>query len=136
MKLLTATSRTQGRRESDFTWCVEGELVIPGLIICGRDESEGPDGGCGCGRSWSGLNSGKSTTTAMVSDIEGFADGDLTLAVQSSLEQSGLTSLIGDLSDLVGEQFARVAEIAGAYPAGTVLEIRMGAVSAREECRS
>ena len=70
MKLLTATNQTQGQRASDFTWCTEGELVTPVVLICGWDEREGPDGGCGCGRAFGGLHSQKSTTTAMVRDLD------------------------------------------------------------------
>src|SRR5579862_8855950 len=53
MKILTATSRTQGQRNSDFNWCIEGELVHFGLV-CAADQDD-PDGGCGCGRAFAGL---------------------------------------------------------------------------------
>lgn len=51
MKIITATSQTQGQRASDFSFCIEGELVTYATVICDRDREEGPDGGCGCGRS-------------------------------------------------------------------------------------
>lgn len=132
MKLLTATNQSQGQRVSDFTWCVEGELVMPGIIICDRDEREGADGGCGCGRSWTGLNSGKSTTTALVKDLAGFTYEDLELAVRSCLECSGWLDLLGDDAEatVVGTA-AEHSGIAESFPAGTVLEIRLGDISVR-----
>jgi hypothetical protein len=51
MKVLTATSRTQGERSGDYCFCVEGELVTLPQVICARD-ARNPDGGCGCGRGW------------------------------------------------------------------------------------
>ena len=67
MLILTATATGQGDRDNDYTWTVEGELVWLGLV-CARDRRD-PDGGCGCGRGFSGLNSHRATTTAMVRDL-------------------------------------------------------------------
>lgn len=68
MKVLTATHATQGQRTNDFDWCVDGELVMQPPFVCGTD-LDNPDGGCGCGRSWAGLNSERATTTAIVADV-------------------------------------------------------------------
>lgn len=73
MRVLTATTRLQGSRPGDFCWTVDGELVYLGLV-CQRDEDD-PDGGCGCGRSFSGLNSHRATTTALVREVD-FTRGD------------------------------------------------------------
>jgi hypothetical protein len=134
MNVLTATSRGQGRRASDFTWCIEGELVMPGIMTCSRDEREGADGGCGCGRSWTGLNSAKSTTTALVSDLDGFTFGDVEMAVRSFLEHSGWLALLGDDAEAtVTGTTAEIIGTAGSFPARTVLEIRLGAIAVRGE---
>jgi hypothetical protein len=53
LKLLTATNVTQGYRDNDFHWCVEGELVHIG-VVCASDRGDA-DGNCGCGRSFAGL---------------------------------------------------------------------------------
>lgn len=132
MKLLTATTAGQGGRPSDFTWCTEGELVTPVAAICDRDMTEGPDGGCGCGRSWAGLNSHRATTTAMVRDLEGFTLEDVTVAVRAYREQSGWLAHTEDPDRDVAEEAAEIAETAAAYAAGTVLEIRLGDVAVRE----
>ncbi len=68
MKVLTATVTTQGYRGNDFDYCVEGELVHIGMV-CAKDRSD-PDGGCGCGRAFAGLNSHRATTTAMIREID------------------------------------------------------------------
>jgi hypothetical protein len=132
MRLLTATSRTQGQRASDFNWCIEGELVTPSKLICARDEREGPDGGCGCGRSFGGLHSGKSVTTALVSDIDGFTREDLALAVRASREDGGWLALTDDPDGWVAEEVAEIMLAAELYPVGTVIEIRMAEITARE----
>jgi len=134
MKLLTATSATQGQRASDFAWCVEGELVTFSDVICGRDEREGPDGGCGCGRSFAGLNSNCATTTAMVRDLDGFTMAQLILAVRGMREATGWADYFGalDLEALVRDEAVEIAEEAARHPAGTVLEKRLAEICARE----
>lgn len=132
MKLLTATTETQGQRASDFAWCVPGEVVTPATFICDRDREEGPDAGCGCGRSFGGLNSQRGTTTAVVTDVDGYSFEDLTEAVRSHRQQSGWA---GDDADQDAAEAHReatqIAETAARYGTGTVLEIRMGELAER-----
>lgn len=135
MKILTATSETQGRRDSDFTWCVPGEIVAPPDMICDWDRQVGPDDGCGCGRSFNGLNSGKGTTTAIATEIDGYEFADLVTAVLATRRQEGWTRgrrgarrAGRDASNLA----TVIAETAAGYEAGTVLEVRMGKIGARE----
>lgn len=134
MKLLTATVVTQGQRASDFAWCVPSELVTFSDVICGRDEREGPDGGCGCGRSFAGLNSSRATTTAMVRDLDGFTMAQLVLAVRGSREASGWAGYFGesDLEALLRDEAREIAAEAARHPAGTVLEKRLAAICVRE----
>lgn len=125
MKLLTATSRTQGQRPSDYAWCVEGEIVTPARIICASDRQEGPDGGCGCGRGFAGLNSHKATTTAMVREISGYTFEDLTEAVRSYRQQAGWDH------DQAGAEAALIAGAAAEYDEGTILELRLDEIEVR-----
>lgn len=67
MKILVATSKTQGQRENDFFFATEGEMVIE-AFVCDSDQGN-PDGSCGCSRSFVGLKSGRGTTTAMVASF-------------------------------------------------------------------
>jgi hypothetical protein len=126
MKVLTATAETQGLRPNDYTWCVEGEVVTPVRAICSQDEAD-PDGGCGCGRAFAGLNSHRATTTAMVRDLDGYSLADLTEAVRSYREQAGWTTM----TESAGEEAEEIAAIAAEYITGVVLEIRLEEISAR-----
>ena len=95
MKLLTATTETQGQRASDFAWCVPGEIVSPVRLVCDRDREEGPDGGCGCGRSFTGLSSSRGTTTAIVTDIDGYTFDDLVAALRSRADNASELDSLG-----------------------------------------
>lgn len=65
MKVLTATSETQGWRNNDYCCTIEGELVVfpPIECDCGTIDDE-----CGCHRGMAGLASHRATSTVMVSD--------------------------------------------------------------------
>ena len=123
MKLLTATGATQGYRDNDFNFCVEGELVHIDPP-CAADR-EDPDGPCGCGRSFGGLNSHLGTTTAMIREVDGFSPDDYLEALRSSLDQQGW-----DSSQAVHEA-AALHCLAQHWPVGTVLERRLNQVAAR-----
>lgn len=122
MKVLVATVETQGRRGNDFTYCVEGELVTVGLV-CATDRRN-PDGGCGCGRAFSGLNSHRATTTAKVKHVD-LTEEDYVEALRSSLSQQGWPT-----SD-VGELAAWLAQLVGGWPEGTVVERRLDDIVVR-----
>jgi hypothetical protein len=86
MKVLTATAAGQGKRNNDFDWTVEGELVWLG-DVCATDRRD-PDGGCGCGRAFSGLSSHRATTTAQVRDLPLSRD-DIMTALVAYYESAG-----------------------------------------------
>lgn len=115
MRVLVATSRTQGQRENDFDFCIEGELVTVGLV-CAADDGD-PDGGCGCARSFAGLNSHRATTTAMVKEID-LSEADYVEALRSSLAQQGWpTEDVEELADWL-------AQLVGGWPVGSIIERR------------
>lgn len=118
MKLLRATRETQGRRKSDFHWTDEGELLRPGMV-CDRDVREGPDGGCGCGRSLSGVKTAKSTTTFVVSEELITREEALAIFV-GSIDDAGYgrDNSLGELA------LGVVLKIAAPWNTGTVLERR------------
>jgi hypothetical protein len=124
MRVLTATGQGQGGRDSDFNWCVEGELVMPPQRVCQADRAD-PDGRCGCGRSFCGLASHKATTTALVRDLPDITREDYFLAIRGSLEDQGWdpTPYWPIARDLLA--------LADRYPAGTVLESRLGIIQVR-----
>jgi hypothetical protein len=126
MRLLTATSITQGYRVNDFSFCVEGELVHIDPP-CAKDRGD-PDGRCGCGRSFSGLNSHHATTTAVIREVD-FSPADYLEALRSSLDQQGW-----DSSQAVHE-VAALQCLAQHWPAGAVLERRLDQIVMREVIR-
>jgi hypothetical protein len=124
LKLLTATNSSQGFRDNDFDWCVEGELVHIGMV-CARDRND-PDGGCGCGRSFAGLNSHRATTTAMVREVPGFTDADYVLAIRSSLEQQGCDASFAE------HEAALLRCLVRDWPVGVVVERRLDEIVVRQ----
>ncbi|GAA1557240.1 hypothetical protein GCM10009678_45290 [Actinomadura kijaniata] len=124
MKLLTATSVTQGYRDNDFDWCVEGELVHIG-VVCARDRDD-PDGGCGCGRSFAGLNSHRATTTAMVREVPGFTEDDYVEAIRSSLEQQGYDPSFAE------HEAAGLRTLVREWPVGAIVERRLNEIVVRQ----
>ena len=133
MKLLTATRERQGERDGDFYYAIEGELVLLGLV-CPADEAD-PDGGCGCGRAFSGMSSMQATTTALVRDLDVSMD-DVRLAVEGYYVSTGMgPDVIGgvDFADFVTETVAEMAEVAEAVPVGAVLGRRLDQLVVRSE---
>ncbi|OXM49470.1 DUF7715 family protein [Amycolatopsis alba] len=116
MKLLVATSKTQGARENDFNHCIEGELIW--IAPCCEDGEESPDSECGCGRSFAGLNSHHGTTTALVVELPGFTCSDYTEALRSSMAAQGWPP------DAADEVAAGLLSFAFGWEVGTVLERR------------
>src|SRR5579875_3807492 len=86
MKLLTATSQTQGQRDNDYDWCVEGELIRFD-VVCGRS-ARNPDDRCGCGRGFAGMSSKRATTTAVIRDLP-MDRRDVQVALAASLHAAG-----------------------------------------------
>ncbi|MBP2702610.1 hypothetical protein JOL79_02190 [Microbispora sp. RL4-1S] len=123
MKLLTATAATQGHRKNDFNHCVEGELVHFG-IVCTKD-SEDPDGRCGCGRAFAGLNSHRATTTAIVREIKDFTRDDYVEAIRSSLDQQGYNPSAAE------EEASELLRLVQDWPVGVVVERRLERINVR-----
>lgn len=125
MKVLVATGRTQGNRASDYNWCIEGELVRIGEV-CPRDRAD-PDGACGCGRGFGGLNSHRATTTAIVADVP-LAREEYVEAIRSSLQQQGWDPCACCSVDEADDLAALVAD----WPVGAVVERRLDELVVRE----
>ena len=130
MQLLTATREGQGR-PADFCFTVEGELVLVGPV-CARDQAD-PDGGCGCGRAFSGLASRKATTTAIVRDLE-LDEADVQAAVESYFAATGLgpdALGAGGFAELVDDTVMETLAFARPWEPGTVLRRRLDWVTCR-----
>ena len=133
MKLLTATRERQGERDGDFCFAVEGELVLLGFV-CATDAAD-PDGGCGCGRAFSGMSSMRATTTALVRDLDISFD-DARSAVEGYYVSAGMgPDVIGDaeFTELVAGTLIEMAEIADFVPVGAVVGRRLNRLIWRSE---
>jgi hypothetical protein len=130
MQVLTATNATQGTRADDFCFALDGELVRP-ATTCTADRLAVPDGGCGCGcmRSFTGLSSGKATTTAVVAELDLTRDAYLAALADSSGRQ-GWTRLAA--SDALADAADELLSIASDFEAGDVLERRGDVIRPRD----
>jgi hypothetical protein len=132
MRILTATNQTQGRRDNDFCWTLEGELVLFPPLECGRGSI---DDRCGCRRSMAGLASHRATTTVQVVDRTELDPDTYFMLISDSLRDQGYVTagLMADpernhwLKDITDE----LIHIAGTFPVATVLERRGDLVSVR-----
>lgn len=135
MKVLAATNKTQGRRDNDFCWAIEGELVTFPVIEC---ECGTSDDACGCHRAMAGLASSRGTTTMQVIDrpeLDGetyyrlIADG---LRRQGYIPKGPMDAEVREwLRDVVRE----LVVAASIFEPGTVLERRESMLRVRQRAQ-
>jgi hypothetical protein len=111
MKIIVATSETQGQRPGDFNFVPEGEVVIVSDCDCLHK-------GCECSRSMVGVFCGRGTTTMKVIESVLTRDDYLRLIRDANkvYEGLGIDQLVFD------EQADALLELAMQFPAGTVIE--------------
>ena len=126
MKVLVATEETQGKRDNDFFWCQEGELVKFG-VECDRDKHD-IDGDCGCRRSMVGFKSHKGTTTFKVAERTMSRKRFIT-RLRASEESAGWKSTPREIRYNAIE----LLDLAEQYEVGTVLEKRGSEIQVRVE---
>ncbi|MEN8707231.1 MAG: hypothetical protein ABF306_13940 [Nocardioides marinisabuli] len=124
MKVLVATSSTQGDVDGDYSFCVPGEILWI-TMVCDTDRLY-PEKGCGCGRGFGGLTSHRATTTAEVADLD-ITEADMGLAVRTSLTDQGwLAPEIAEMHDeIVAETVELVRALAEPLPEGTIVRRRL-----------
>jgi hypothetical protein len=113
MKVLVATSRTQGSRANDYRWAVDGELV---WIQEPCDTDQKRKGDCGCGRGFAGLAPHRATTTAEVRDLPELTLEEYILALRTGLADAGWPE------DWAEEIAAAQTDLIKSWPAGSVVE--------------
>src|SRR4051812_12567824 len=124
MHVLTATSKTQGQRSSDFTCAIEGELVWADFVCSADRDDRDPDSGCGCSRTFIGLSSHGATTTAEVRDLPLSRD-DVVEAMVGYHESAGHGPVPRrEVQREVDDVLAVMVEM----PEGTILERRVNQV--------
>jgi hypothetical protein len=120
MKLLRATTKSQGEVPGDFAFVPEGELVFLGSV-CDTDLIKGSAGigSCGCARSFTGLTSQKGTTTALVEEST-MSEAELADRIHEHLVAGGWGG-VPELPRMARDLAAEVVETATPHPAGTVV---------------
>src|SRR5690349_10280626 len=110
MKIIVATSETQGQRPGDFNFVPDGEIVTVSDCDCLHP-------GCDCARSMVGINSGKGTTTMKV------VESDITLEEYRRLigEANQSYAEFGVDDDVFNEQADALLDLAIQFPAGAVI---------------
>lgn len=122
MKVLVATSNTQGDRADDYCWTVEGELVLAEPVLA----CDSP--GCGCDRGFPGLASSRATTTATVVERPDVGRSDLAAAIESSLERGGWLEHLepAEAAELVDEHVQLIQFVTVSVGEGSVVRRRGG----------
>ncbi len=115
MKVLVATSETNGDRKNDFCFTEELELVHLPLIEC---DSEEPDGRCGCKRAFCGLNTHRATTTAQVVDLN-IDDNEYLMLFSNGLKTSEWEDFISD--KWIQEEVTFMLDLANKFDSGTIV---------------
>lgn len=124
MKVLTATRRTQGWRDNDFSWTVDGELVFFTPIECDRGSV---DDDCGCRRSMAGLVSHRATTTMKVVDRDLDPETYFALIADGLESQGYVTNELmanPNVNQWVHDLTDELIYLAAVCPVGTVVERR------------
>jgi len=125
MLALISTKETQGQRDNDFCWTDDEELVVFGNQ-CDSDVNVGPDGGCGCMRSMTGVETRKGTTTVKVAEVDLTVES-LADAIVESDKRAGWTPN----AEWAAEAAKEIAATAEVFGLGTVLEFRAGTFRSR-----
>ncbi|MEW6657216.1 MAG: hypothetical protein AB1424_01020 [Thermodesulfobacteriota bacterium] len=116
MKLLVATSATQGQRKNDFNFCTEGEF----LSFTFECDGETIDGPCGCRRSLSGLDSRKATTTMRVANVPA---GEFINKLVNHLIESWNYPL-EEAEEQALQEIRMIQQVTAQFPEGAILEKR------------
>lgn len=127
MRYLVATKETQGQRNNDFSFTIEGELVKLGFE-CGIDED--PDSECGCRRSMEGIDSLKGTTTIKIAEVD-LTSSEILQELIMSEKVSGWR-VDEEFINNLRKQVEFISYIANLKPLGTVYEKRGHIFQARK----
>ena len=124
LKVITATSETQGLRDNDFCFVPEGELVRLGYV-CNKGHGNN-DSTCGCDRSLSGFENKKPTTTMKVVCLD-ITRKQYIAKYAASVNTKGLNIR----SSIIKREATFMLNAASLFPDGSILEFRSGRFSTR-----
>lgn len=127
MKVLVATTKTQGAREGDFSRTLGGEFVFdagPCVAV-----GEGAEWNCECSLAFRGVVTGQLTTTAMVADLP-IRMKDYQDVVRDGLASAGICSECA-------QEYGRAAwKLAMRWPTGTIIERHQMRFTPRQRTRA
>jgi hypothetical protein len=124
MRVIVATSCTQGEKSDDYCCTVEGELVRLPWFECADEQ-------CGCWRGFAGLSSRRSTTTARVVNRPELTESTYLDLLLDDAVANGFGPLDDELRELVGEEAANLVRLAQELPLGSVLDRVDGTTTVR-----
>lgn len=120
MYVLEATRETQGKREDDYVWTIDGELVFVPTVDCRSPR-------CGCDRGFAGTTSHRATTTAMIADRPDLESDTYREALAEAMREQGYDFDDDEpLDDVVDELVDAVQTLGTTFGDRTVVE-RSGA---------
>ena len=134
MRVLVATSATQGARATDSMRCLDGELVW--LASSCRSGLRNPYGQCAAGRSFRGMSSEGDSTTAVVRDIAGLTLDEIILALLAAWDVQEDSPLYSELLTCAILQSNQIIGWAAQFPPGQVVERRGDTVQVRTKKRA
>ncbi|WP_410628195.1 hypothetical protein [Amycolatopsis sp. cmx-8-4] len=118
LKYLVSTHRTQGERDNDSNSIPKTEIVD----LCGLTHEDPDNPYCGCARSFVGITSRQTTTTAEITE------SDMTPAQFIARFHAGLTAMglpnTAELRTGAANDAIELLRIAAQWPVGTVVERR------------
>ena len=128
MKILVSTKDMQGKRNNDFCFVPENEIVIYPFFECGN---ESVDGQCGCRRSLCGIKSMTGTTTFKVVDMD-ISKTEFVKLYKKSMIKAGFGKVFKgrdkglkiEMEKKLDDMATELTMIAKMYDLGTVLERR------------
>lgn len=128
MKVLVATSLTQGTRAGDVMRCIDGEFVY--MVEACPDSRRRPYGACDCGVTFRGMTSDEVATTAVVREMRGLSLDAYVDCLDASHRFKRELGCTCDF-DALGTAWTLLA-IAGSLAVGTIVERYVDRVDVRQ----
>jgi hypothetical protein len=114
MRVLVATDIGQGDQPGDYSWTLDGEIVMLPILECGDPER------CGCGRAFAGMTSHKATTTALIVEDKRISPGRLADLIGDAWLDQGYVRT-DDWREAMVQEVEIIQRITGTFGLGFVV---------------
>ena len=123
MNVLVSTHETQGKRQGDFCFVPDGELLYFSME-CDSDR-DNVDGRCGCRRSLTGMKTLTGTTTAKIAVVD-MTPETFRAHLREAFEGGGWAKAISaeELEAWLQSDSSELLRIAAHFSPGTIVEKR------------